>query len=56
MNELISVNYENDNPTVLGRNLHETLEIETQYSKWFDRMCEYGFSENIDFLAISQKH
>lgn len=55
MNELICVNYENDNPTVLGRNLHETLEIETQYSKWFDRMCEYGFSENIDFLAISQK-
>ncbi len=55
MNELISVNYENDNPTVLGRNLHETLEIKTAYKDWFPRMCEYGFSENIDYLAIAQK-
>lgn len=39
----------------MGRELHEALEIKTQYSKWFDRMCEYGFAENSDFIAISQK-
>lgn len=27
MNELIKVNYENDQPTVLGRDLHEALEV-----------------------------
>ena len=25
------------------------LEINTPYTKWFDRMCEYGFVENVDF-------
>lgn len=40
---------------VSGRDLHEFLEIGTQYSKWFERMKEYGFEENQDFLAISQK-
>lgn len=40
---------------VSGRDLHEFLEIGTQYTKWFERMKEYGFEENQDFLAISQK-
>lgn len=34
---------------VMGRDLHEFLEIETPYKKWFDRMAEYGFVENQDF-------
>jgi len=38
-----------------GRELHEFLEIKTQYTKWFERMAEYGFVENQDFQAISQK-
>lgn len=49
MNELIPVNYENDKPTVLGRDLHMFLEVETPYHKWFPRMCEYGFVEEHDF-------
>lgn len=49
MNELISVNYNTEQPTVSGRELHEALEIETPYHKWFPRMCEYGFAENEDF-------
>ena len=36
---------------VSGRELHEFLEIETPYSKWFDRMAEYGFEEKQDFLV-----
>lgn len=52
MNELIRVNYDSDTPTVLGRDLHEFLEIKTAYKDWFPRMCEYGFSEESDFCSI----
>lgn len=55
MNEIIKVNYENDRPTVSGRELHEFLEIDTPYKQWFDRMKEYGFDENIDFVLFTQK-
>lgn len=50
MNTMIQIHYENaDRPTVSGRELWEALEVETPYKKWFDRMAEYGFSENLDF-------
>lgn len=50
MNEItIAVKYDNDNPTVSGRELHAALMIDTPYHKWFPRMCEYGFAEGIDF-------
>ncbi len=49
MNELIPVNYNGEQPTVSGRELHEALGIETPYHKWFPRMCEYGFIESEDF-------
>ena len=51
MNELIKVTYENDRPAVSARDLHEFLEVETPYHKWFPRMCEYGFTENEDFAV-----
>lgn len=54
MNDLIKVSYDSDKPTVLGRDLHIFLEIETPYSKWFPRMCEYGFIENVDFISLGQ--
>ena len=50
MNELIKISYENaEHPTVSGRELHDALEVETPYHKWFPRMCEYGFLELEDF-------
>lgn len=53
MNEItIAINYDNDTPTISGRELHEALGIKTQYSKWFSRMCEYGFIENRDFSTL----
>lgn len=56
MNELIKITKdENGNSVVSGRDLHYFLKINTQYTKWFDRMLEYGFTENVDFVAISQK-
>lgn len=45
---------ESDRPTVSGRELHTALEIQTPYKKWFDRMCEYGFTENSDFILVRQ--
>jgi anti-repressor protein len=52
MNELISVSYDNDRPTVLGRDLHEKLGIKTPYTQWFERMTEYGFTENVDYMTF----
>ncbi len=56
MNELIKTQQGNDNITVSGRSLHEFLEVGTAYKDWFPRMCEYGFSEDLDYnpLKIEQ--
>lgn len=51
MNEIINVTLnDNHEPVVSGRQLHEALGVKTPYSMWFDRMVEYGFTENQDFL------
>ena len=56
-NELIKIDYTNsDRPTVLGRDLHAMLEIETRYNDWFPRMCEYGFEEGKDFHSFLSKN
>lgn len=53
MTELIKINYDNDRPTVLGRDLHKALGVNTKYADWFCRMCEYGFAENVDYIRFS---
>lgn len=55
MNELIKVNYSKADPTVSSRELHEFLEVKTKYGDWFSRMKEYGFTEGIDFILVTQK-
>lgn len=55
MNDLIAINYDSEQPTVLGRDLHEALESKEKYSDWFKRMCEYGFDEGKDFILVSEK-
>ena len=52
MNELIKVEYSTDRPTVSARELHEFLEVETPYHKWFPRMADYGFLEGQDFWTF----
>ena len=51
MNELIKVDFSGEKPAVSARELHEFLEVETPYHKWFPRMCEYGFAENEDYAV-----
>lgn len=48
MQDLIKINYESEQPTVSARELYEGLKIKSNFTTWFDRMCEYGFTE-LDF-------
>ncbi|HEM5073831.1 TPA: phage antirepressor KilAC domain-containing protein [Streptococcus suis] len=51
MNEIINVSVnDNQEPVVSGRQLHEALGVNSNYTTWFDRMTEYGFVEGQDFL------
>lgn len=53
--ELIKITTnENGEQLVSGRELHEFLEVQTPYKKWFDRMTEYGFTENVDFSVMDK--
>lgn len=54
--ELFELKYDEDRITISARELHEFLEVGTQYKDWFPRMCEYGFTEGVDFnpLKIEQ--
>ena len=51
----VNVNEETGDSIVSGRELHEKLKIKTPYKKWMDRMIEYGFVENTDFVTVGQK-
>lgn len=59
MNELQTLfNFKrNEDGTVAvsGRELHKGLEIETPYKQWMNRMIDYGFEENTDYILVTQK-
>ena len=54
MQELLNVNA--DSQTVSARELHGKLNIGTEFAKWFSRMCEYGFSREIDYSEVIVKN
>ncbi|WP_297133354.1 antA/AntB antirepressor family protein [Terrisporobacter sp.] len=55
-NEIVPVSVDmDDNVIVSARQLHEFLEIGTEFRKWFPRMIEYGFEEYVDYIRVSQK-
>lgn len=41
---------------VVGRELHERLNIAERYSKWFDRMAGYGFESGADYTPYQKVH
>lgn len=52
MNNLLKVEVnENQEPVISGRMLYEFLEVGSNYTTWFNRMIEYGFIENIDYVT-----
>ena len=46
---LIPIERTGDDFAVMGRDLHELLEVTTPYRKWFPRMVEYGFEQGEDY-------
>ncbi|GAA0215104.1 phage antirepressor KilAC domain-containing protein [Selenomonas dianae] len=46
---------ENGEVKISGRQLHMFLEVQTRYNDWFARMCEYGFTEGVDFYSNLSK-
>ncbi|ADQ83082.1 phage antirepressor KilAC domain-containing protein [Riemerella anatipestifer] len=49
MKALIKITEQNGQQAVSARELHSFLEITERFSSWFERMCQYGFVENIDY-------
>ena len=54
METMITVNFDNEKPTVSGRELHAALMIDTRYNDWFKRMCKYGFVRGQRLLLVSE--
>ena len=56
MNELIKIEVnENNEQVVSGRELHKFLEVKSRFNDWFNNRIEmYGFTENVDFVAITK--
>lgn len=56
MNELIKITVNGrQEPCISGRELHGFLEVKEKYTQWFQRMADYGFTENLDFATVSEK-
>ena len=55
MNELLTIKYNEEQPTVSARELHIVLNINTRFNDWFRRMAEYGFEETKDFYSVLSK-
>jgi anti-repressor protein len=47
--DIITIYEEQGDFPVNGRELHEKLGIESNYTTWFKRMCEYGFLDQTDY-------
>lgn len=47
---LIPLQQHNDAPAVLGRDLHGFLGVTSNYTTWFARMADYGFTAGQDFI------
>ncbi|WP_042348287.1 antA/AntB antirepressor family protein [Bacillus massiliigorillae] len=57
MNELIKTsNNENGEIIISGRELHGFLGSKERFSKWFEKMCSYGFDVNIDYTPYQMVH
>lgn len=55
MNEIIKINYDNEQPTVSARDLHEGLGIEKRFSAWFETNSQ-GFVEGEDYTPYLWVH
>ena len=49
MNQIITITENNGNKAVSARELHTFLESNERFSKWINRMLEYGFNVDEDY-------
>ncbi len=55
MEELIKISVDENNEQIInGRELHQFLEVKTKYIDWINRMLDYGFENNIDFIELNE--
>lgn len=54
MKEVLTVNYEAEQPTVSARELHNGLEVSERFQSWFNRQLKYGFEENSDYVGCKE--
>lgn len=45
---------EHGEKVVIGRELHQRLNISSKYADWFKNICGYGFKENVDYSTFSR--
>lgn len=55
MNELIPLTERDGVQAVMGRDLHNFLEVSTEYRHWFPRMVDYGFEEGKDYAVKNDR-
>lgn len=56
MNSLLKIESIDNRITVSARELHQVLEIGTEFRHWFPRMTEYGFEEGVDYTPVKFDH
>ncbi|WP_444671131.1 antA/AntB antirepressor family protein [Flavobacterium columnare] len=53
MNQLINITNQNGTSVVSARDLHQFLEVKTEFKDWIARRIEeYGFVEDVDFVLL----
>lgn len=52
MRNLIQITEQNGSKAVSARELYSFLEVQTKFTMWCERMFEYGFEQNKDFIPI----
>ena len=56
MYELLNIEVRDGKQLVSARELHNFLEIKTEFRHWFPRMCEYGFVDGVDYTPVIFEH
>lgn len=53
--EIIPIERAGDDYAVMGRDLHDFLEVKSNYREWFPRMVAYGFEEGKDYASKNRR-
>jgi len=53
MEQLIKITEQDGRQVVSAKDLHTFLEVKETFTDWFIRMAGYGFTENIDYQAVT---